>query len=135
MAAALLKHALAAQPEPLRSLEVLSAGVGGREGDPVSANSVTAMKKVSLDVSAHRSRAITEELVRGAVAVFGMTESPVPRNLYLFREFMPQRGLKEIGDPYGGALKLYESTRDEMVEAIPSLIEFIKTQISAKPAR
>jgi protein-tyrosine-phosphatase len=103
------------------------------------------MKKVSLDVSAHRSRAITEELVRGAVAVFGMTEShramiqfamtPVPRNLYLFREFMPQRGLKEIGDPYGGALKLYESTRDEMVEAIPSLIEFIKTQISAKPAR
>jgi hypothetical protein len=80
-----------------------------------------------------------------AVAVFGMTEShramiqfamtPVPRNLYLFREFMPQRGLKEIGDPYGGALKLYESTRDEMVEAIPSLIEFIKTQVSAKPAR
>jgi hypothetical protein len=48
---------------------------------------------------------------------------------------MPQRGLKEIGDPYGGALKLYESTRDEMVEAIPSLIEFIKTQVSAKPAR
>lgn len=145
MAAALLKHALAAQPEPLRSLEVLSAGVGGRDGDSVSANSVTAMKKVGLDVSAHRSRAVTEELVRGAVAVFGMTEShramlqfamtPVPRNLYLFREFMPQRGPKEIGDPYGGALKLYESTRDEMVEAIPSLIEFLKTQISAKPAR
>ena len=39
------------------------------------------------------------------------------------------------GDPYGGALKLYESTRDEMVEAIPSLIEFLKTQVSAKPAR
>ena len=83
--------------------------------------------------------------MRGAVAVFGMTEShramlqfamtPVPRNLYLFREFMPQRGHKEIGDPYGGALKLYESTRDEMVEAIPSLIEFLKTQVSAKPAR
>ena len=91
MAAALLKHALAAQPEPLRSLEIISAGVGGRDGDTVSANSVTAMKKVGLDVSGHRSRAVTEELVRGAVAVLGMTEShramlqfamtPVPRNL------------------------------------------------------
>lgn len=138
MAAALLKHALAAQPEPLRSLTVISAGVGGRDGDLVSANSVAAMKKVGLDISGHRSRAITDELVRDAVAVFGMTEShramlqfamtPVPRNLYLFREFMPQSGPKEIGDPYGGALKLYEATRDEMVEAIPSLVEFLKTK-------
>jgi len=63
MAAALLKHALAAQPEPLRSLEIISAGVGGRDGDVVSANSVTALKKVGLDISSHRSRAINEELV------------------------------------------------------------------------
>lgn len=143
MAAALLKHALAAQPEPLRSLEIISAGVGGRDGDLVSANSVAALKKVGLDIAGQRSRAISEELVRGAVAVLGMTEShramlqfamtPVPRNIYLFREFMPQRGHKEIGDPFGGPLKLYEATRDEMVEAIPSLVEFLKTQVAAKP--
>jgi protein-tyrosine-phosphatase len=142
MAAALLRHALAAQPEPLRSLEIISAGVGGRDGDPVSANSVAALRKVGLDISGHRSRAITEEMVRGAVAVLGMTEShramlqfamtPVPRNIYLFREFMPQRGQKEIGDPFGGPLKLYEATRDEMVEAIPSLVEFLKTRVAAK---
>jgi protein-tyrosine-phosphatase len=144
MAAALLKHALAAQPEPLRSLTVISAGVGGRDGDLVSANSVAAMKKVGLDISGHRSRAITDELVRDAVAVFGMTEShramlqfamsPVPRNLHLFREFMPKGGHKEIGDPYGGALKLYEATRDEMVEAIPGLLAFLKTQIAPRSA-
>lgn len=143
MAAALLKHALAAQSEPLRSLEIISAGVGGRDGDLVSANSVAALKKVGLDIAGQRSRAISEELVRGAVAVLGMTEShramlqfamtPVPRNIYLFREFMPQRGHKEIGDPFGGPLKLYEATRDEMVEAIPSLVEFLKTQVAAKP--
>ena len=144
MAAALLKHALAAQPEPLRSLEIISAGVGGRDGDPASANSVTALKKVGLDISGHRSRAVTEELVQGAVAVLGMTEShraalqfainPVPRHVYLFREFMPQRGHKEIGDPFGGSLKLYESARDEMVEAIPSLIEFLKTRVTSRSA-
>jgi len=140
MAAALLKHALAAQPEPLRSLEVVSAGVGSRDGETVSANSVTALKKVGLDISAHRSRAITEDLVRGAVAVLGMTEShramihfaitPRPRNVHLFREFMPRSGDKEIGDPFGGSLKLYEATRDEMVEAVPSLVEFLKAQVA-----
>ena len=36
-----------------------------------------------------------------------------------------------IGDPFGGSLKVYEATRDEMVEAIPSLIEFLKTQLNA----
>ena len=95
MAAALLAHALKAQPEPLRSIEVISAGVAARDGDRVSANSVQALKKVGLDISAHRSRALTAELVRGALAVFVMTEShraalnlsldPTPRNVFLFR--------------------------------------------------
>ena len=142
MAAALLRHALAAQPEPLRSLKIISAGVGGREGDLVSSHSVTALKKVGLDIADHRSQAITAALVRDAVVVLGMTEShrvslefaitPVPRNVFLFREFMPQPSSKEIGDPYGGPLKLYESTRDEMVEAIPSLVEFLKTQAAKR---
>jgi len=139
MAAALLKHALAAQPEPLSSLEIISAGVAGREGESVSANSVTALKKVGLDISSHRSRALTEELVKNALAVIGMTEShrasleyaikPVPCNIYLFREFMPAPSAKEIGDPFGGSLKVYEASRDEMVEAIPSLVEFLKTRV------
>jgi protein-tyrosine-phosphatase len=44
---------------------------------------------------------------------------------------MPAPHAKEIGDPFGGSLKVYEATRDEMVEAIPSLIEFLKTQLNA----
>ena len=145
MAAVLLQHALAAQPEPLRSLRVLSAGVAGRNGESVSANSVTALKKVGLDVAGYRSRALTQEMLNEALLVLCMTEShramirvqadPVPKNLYLFREFMPQRGDKEIGDPFGGPLRVYEAVRDEMVEAIPSLLEFIKTQTGAQPPR
>ncbi len=140
MAAALLQHALAAQPEPLRSLKVISAGVAARAGDPVSENSVIALKKVGLDIASHKSRPLTQQMLNEAALILGMTEShramiqfqaePPPKHLYLFREFMPQRGDKEIGDPFGGPLKLYESTRDEMVEAIPTLVEFIKTQIA-----
>jgi protein-tyrosine-phosphatase len=142
MAAALLQHALAAQPEPLRSLKVISAGVAARTGDPVSENSVVALKKVGLDIANHKSRPLTQQMINDAALILGMTEShramiqfqaePPPKRLHLFREFMPQRGDKEIGDPFGGPIKLYESTRDEMVEAIPSLVEFIKTQIAPK---
>jgi protein-tyrosine-phosphatase len=57
------------------------------------------------------------------------TAQPLPRHLLLFRELMgPEAGSPEIVDPYGGPLSSYETSRDEMVEAIPSIIAFLKTQ-------
>jgi protein-tyrosine-phosphatase len=145
MAAGLLQHALAVQPEPLRSLKVTSAGVAARAGETVSENSVLALKKAGIDISGARSRPLTPELVTQAALILCMTEShramiqlsfdPVPRHVYLFREFMPRAADKEIGDPYGCPLRVYEAARDEMVEAIPSLMAFLKTRFSkAAPA-
>lgn len=144
MAAALLHHALAAQPEPLRSLKVISAGVAARGGEPASENSVTALKKVGIDLTGHRSQPLTQQMLDEAFAILCMTEShramiqvqaePVPQNLFLFRQFLSDGMEKEIGDPYGGPLKVYEMARDEMVEAIPSLVEHLKTLINANPA-
>ncbi len=137
MAAALLQHALAAQPEPLRSLKVISAGVAARPGEPASENSVVALKKVGIDLSNHHSQALTQKMLDDAFAVLCMTEShramiqvqaePVPPNLFLFRQFLSGDADREIGDPYGGPLKVYEMARDEMVEAIPVLVEHLKT--------
>jgi len=132
MAAALLRHALAAQPEPLRSLQVLSAGVSARGGEPVTDHSVTTLKKVGLDISTHVSRPLTQELLDGALVVLCMTEShrnsiestahPAPKNLWLFREFMPAGYDRQIPDPYGGPLRAYHVCRDEIVEALPTLL-------------
>ena len=143
MAEVLLLHALRAQPEPLKSLKVHSAGVAASPGDPVSENSVWALKKVGLDLSGHIAQPLSPRLVQDALAVFCMTEShramielsfePSPQNIYLFREFMPLSAGHEIGDPYGGSLKHYEAARDEMVEAIPSLVEFIKKLVATLP--
>ncbi len=142
IAEGLLAHALAGQPEPLKSLKVTSAGVAARNGDPVSENSVVALRKTGIDISGHRSRPLTQEMLDGALAVFCMTEAhrslielqaaPVPKHLYLFREFLKNSSPAEIGDPYGGPLKLYEATRDELVEAIPSLLKFLKSITPAK---
>lgn len=140
MAAALLQHALDAEDGPLKSCRVVSAGVVARQGDPVSANSVTALKKVGLDIAGHRSRPLTQEMLDRALAVLCMTEShramihvqaePPPRHLYLFREFMPGTVDREIGDPFGGPLALYEAVRDEMVESIPPLVKHLRTLVA-----
>lgn len=132
MGAALLQHALAAQKEPLRSLKVLSAGVASRTGEPASANAVTALKKVGIEMKKHASQPVTQELLDNALLVLCMTEShrdmieltakPVPKNLYLFKEFAGTPGDTEIPDPYGMHLTAYEASRDEMVAVIPSIV-------------
>jgi protein-tyrosine-phosphatase len=141
MGAGLLQHALAAQPEPLNSVRVISAGVSARTGERVSENSVIALRKAGIDISRHVSRPLSDELLTAAAVVLVMTEShramieaqarnPV-RHIHLFREFMPENADREICDPFGGPLKAYETARDEMVEAIPSLVEFLKTRLTA----
>jgi protein-tyrosine-phosphatase len=135
MATALLQHALAVQPEPLRSLRVLSAGVSSRTGESASPHSITALKKVGVDLSGHVSRPITQELLNHALLVLCMTDAqrdmieltadPVPKRLHLFREFAGEDGDREIPDPYGQPLSAYEASRDEMVSAIPSIISHL----------
>ena len=135
MGAALLQHALAAQREPLRSLKVISAGVASRTGEPASANAVTALKKVGIEMKGHSSRPVTQELLDDALLVLCMTEShrdmieltakPVPKHLYLFKELAGAAGDTEIPDPYGMHLTAYESSRDEMVAAVPSIVAYL----------
>lgn len=139
MAEGLLAHALAAEAGPLKGLPVTSAGVAARPGERVSENSILALKKVGIDISGHRARPLTQEMLDQALLVLCMTEShrslielqasPVPPRLHLFREFLTGKADREIPDPFGGPLKLYEQSRDEMVEAIPSLLTHLKTLV------
>jgi len=112
MGTALLQHALAAQPEPLRSLKVVSAGVASRTGESASPHSITALKKVGVDLTGHVSRPVTQELLNRS-------------RLFLFREFAEEGTDKEIPDPYGLPLPAYEASRDELVAAIPSIIGYL----------
>jgi protein-tyrosine-phosphatase len=142
MAEGLLQHFLAGQGEPLKSLRVISAGIAARRGDPISENAAIAMKKVGIDLKAHASTPLTQRLLDEALLVLCMTEShramiqlqfdPAPEHLYLFREFLPQPVDPEVDDPYGGPLGVYESCRDSLVEAVPSIVNFLKTIVPGK---
>lgn len=142
MAAALFRHALDAQDEPLRSLRVSSAGISAYAGQPASANSAKALKKVGLDLSCHQSQPITQELVDRALAFFCMTDThlamlhyqidPPPKNAFLMRQFIESADGNQIPDPFGMDLRHYESCRDSMVEAIPSLVEVVRRLLAGQ---
>ena len=136
MAAALFRHALAAQPEPLQSLEVASAGVSALAGYPASGNAIYALQKVGITLDHHRSQRLTQEILNRSMAVFCMTEAhralielqfePVPPRLHLVREFV-DNSERDIPDPFGMGVRSYEASRDSIVEAVPSLLEYVRS--------
>jgi len=138
MAATLLQKALNSEQEPLNQIIVKSAGIAAFPGEPASDNSVAVLKKVNIDLSQHKSQPVTKALIENASIILGMTDSHLdalryqenlnlPKHVYRFREFMgePSEG-NQIPDPFGKDFDAYQKSFDSMVEAIPSLITFIK---------
>ena len=144
MAAGLLRHFLAGQAEPLRSLSVVSAGLTTRTGLPASDYAIIAMKTVGVALDGHQSQPVTQALLDGALAVFVMTEAHramlqlqferVPEHLHLFRQFLPPPADPEVEDPYGAPLAVYETCRDNLVEAVPGVVRFLATIVPSRPA-
>jgi protein-tyrosine phosphatase len=140
MAAKLLQHALGAENDPWSSYRIISAGVSAANGNPASTQAINALKKVGLDLTNHRSNQVTKKLIEDSIVVFCMTEShrQYLRRLFpqskipiqLFREHIPSSEEKEISDPFGSNLAVYESCRDSIVEAIPYIIKYLKNSYS-----
>jgi protein-tyrosine-phosphatase len=140
MAEALLRHALAAEKEPLKSLRVTSAGVNGWPGIPITDHSAAVLRKVGLDMSRHLSRALDNGTLSRAVLVLCMTEShrraikmdypDLKAPVMLMRELLPPPANPEVPDPYGSDLAVYEDTRDAIVEAIPSIVKYLRETLS-----
>ena len=138
MAEKLLQHALAAEGAPLDKLCVESAGVAAGYGEPASGNSVAALKKVKIDLAQHKSQPVTQDLIDRAFIIVGMTDSHLeilehyhsglPKRMHLFREFMDPDEDEQIPDPYGQNFDAYQACLDSMIEAIPSLVAYIKKE-------
>ena len=137
MAAKLLQHALAAEDEPLNQIAVESAGVSAAANEPASENSVAALKKVNIDLSQHKSQPVTQALIDRAFVILGMTGSHLetlkffnysnlPEHIHLFREFIDAGKQTQIPDPFGQNFEAYQACFDSMLEAVPSLVTFLK---------
>jgi len=132
MAEVLLRMAL----PPRSSWCVASAGLAVCQGGRASEAASSAIAEVGGDLSRHRSRPVTEELVQEAAAIIAMTSDhaqqlitrypSVRDKLFLLRSFDPHSPAQSnIADPFCGSLADYRECRDLIRQAIPGLADYL----------
>ncbi len=111
MAAALWRH---------MGGEAASAGLSAPSGAPASDHAVKVMAWEGIDLTAHRSSPVTEEVLRRADLVYGMTEGHAAQLRMFFPAYADRVRVMpvEVPDPYGGSLEDYRAAALRIREAL-----------------
>ncbi len=121
LAEALLRQALLAHA--VADVEVSSAGTGAWEGAPASEGAYLVALEHGLDLSGHRARLLTAEVIAESDLILTMARHHRARVLelgasgqvHLLGEYAGRAGLgAEVADPFGADLETYRQTRDEL---------------------
>ena len=129
MAEALLRQALAARG--LDQITVSSAGTGAWDGAPVSEGAYLVGLENGLDLSTHRARLLTREVVREADLVLVMSGHHLARvaelggedKAHLLGAYASRdERSTEVSDPYGSDLASYRTTFAELQELIGTVV-------------
>lgn len=129
MAEALMRQALAARG--VAQVEVSSAGSGAWDGAPASEGAYLVGLENGLDLSHHRARLLTREIVREADLILVMSGHHVARvselggehKVHLLGHYAGREaGRAEVSDPYGADLASYRATFAELQELIGNVV-------------
>ncbi len=124
--------------------EVTSAGTGAWEGAPASEGAYLVALEQGLDLSAHRARLLTRELVQQADVILTMARHHRTRveelggdgRTYLLGEYAGRSGPEaEISDPFGGELEVYRRTFEELEELIKAAVKRLAAEYDAESKR
>jgi protein-tyrosine-phosphatase len=108
-----------------------SAGTSAWTGAPASDGSMLVGIERGLDLSAHRSRPLTRELVADATLILGMAAHHVAQaqalggdgKSYLLADYADDAATgRAVHDPFGEGLDAYRRMADDLDEAIPRVI-------------
>ncbi|HEY6099791.1 MAG TPA: low molecular weight protein arginine phosphatase [Anaeromyxobacter sp.] len=120
LAASLLERAL---KERGLEVTVTSAGTGAWDGAPASEGAYLVGLERGLDLSGHRARLLTRELVEGADLILTMARHHRARvdelggegRVFVLGEYAGRGGDDaEVSDPFGGDLDVYRTTCEEL---------------------
>jgi protein-tyrosine-phosphatase len=121
LAEAILRAEL--QQRGVEDVRVASAGTGAWEGRAASDGALLVGLENDLDISEHRSRHLSRNMVEEADIIFTMSRSHSERvrklggdgRVFLLGEYAGlKRSKAEIGDPYGRELGVYRDTFELM---------------------
>jgi len=125
MAEVLLRREVAARG--LNDTVVSSAGTGAWDGAPASEGAYLVSLEHELDLSAHRARLLTRDLLGQSDLVLTMARHHQARvqelapdaRVFLLGEYAGRSGADaEVADPFGGDLDVYRQTFGELEELV-----------------
>lgn len=141
MAEALFRGLVKDRPD----YEVLSAGLSASSGDLASHYTEELMREMGHDLSRHRSRRVTPELLDRVTHIVAMgmhhieaIEAMFPEaahKTYLVSEFSPDDLLRDrdVTDPFGGSRDDYAETRDILQALLPTVLAYIDQTFEKQP--
>lgn len=115
-------------------IEVKSAGISVFDGGYAAINSIDTMRDINIDISDHKSIQVDKTLIEDSDLVLTMSTShknailasyPLYEDkVFNLLEYAYDMD-KDVEDPYGGSLEIYEKTRNEIYKAIVDIVEKI----------
>jgi len=130
LAEALLVRAL--QGRGVEGVAVISAGTGAWDGAPASEGAYLVGLERGLDLSGHRARLLTRELVDQADLILTMARHHRARvdelggegRVFVLGEYGGREGDEaEVSDPFGGDLDVYRDTCAELEALVTAIAE------------
>ena len=118
-------------------IEVLieSAGVFAEIGQTASEEAIKALDEMGIDLTFHRSKPVSEDLVEKSDLILTMTKahamilsSMAQDKVFSIMEYIGEQG--DISDPYGGDLEDYRETAKEIYDALVDVAEKIADENS-----
>jgi protein-tyrosine phosphatase len=115
-------------------VNVSSAGTAAWDGQPASRLGVEVLRDEGIDLSHHRARMLTREMIEGADIIVTMeirhremigTIAPgIDTPVIVLGELDRDRSSPDIDDPIGGDRAVYEQTRRELRDLLTRLIAY-----------
>jgi protein-tyrosine-phosphatase len=142
LAEALLRRAAAERG--LDDVEVSSAGTGAWDGAPASEGAYLVALEHNLDLSAHRARLLTREIVDSADLILTMARHHGPRvaelggetRVHLLGEYAGRRGEDaEVSDPFGGGLAIYREACATLETLVAGVVDRLAREIAGGAER
>ncbi len=137
MAETLLRRKLA--EHGLGDVHIASAGTGAWDGEPASEGAYLVSLEHGLDLSAHRARLLTRDLVESAHLIFAMSRHHRMRaeqlgggsKTHLVGEYAGRTGEDaEVRDPFGGAIEGYRECFAELEVLTDLMVSRLAREVS-----
>ena len=116
----------------LQDVEAVSAGTNAQDGSPASDGSLLVGLERNMDLSTHRARLLTRDLVRDADLILAMGPNHLERiqalgggaRAHLLSEYASHgASSRPISDPIGADLDVYRATADELEQEIRRVLD------------